>query len=794
MMRTLFFITCASLQIATASAQSGPVVVTAGEHDGYSRIAFQGDGADISVAQSGRRVTLKNVGRGNAFDMTSINDRRKAYRILAARSIQSNGQDAIELTLNCDCAVRTMTLGNGKFVLDVVADSIPTQKVTQATQLMPEPAAEQAPVRAPEKEPEQPKDEKVQSALERIGGTPSKDDILSVTQAHNQMVALLQQAASEGLITIKSDQEKVAPIPVAESTNPTVTEEPAHQSASRLPEENTDHDAAPDVKTAAAPNENHTLAAEVAATPVTNASTTIHRTASCLPDTYIGIDGTEFEEEPLVAIAELQSALDTGGEMKNEETILKLVDGYLSIGFGEEALSLLLDNNAGHDIKAEVARVIAEQDLPSDSRLLRAQNCTDTHALWQAVASKQSDTATYFRRSGQAIETLPRRLRALVATRMAIKLIAADAYGDAEKLYQIALASNDHPGADLEYVRARLDQRSGEPGTSHDTLLEIASGNTNASDDALLALADSYAKRDAQPHDGFTEDIGALAKIGGSTQATLAEADAWAKLGNVDAALFLLQSVGQKSDLDLDSARRSAQAIFDDAFSNGDASVRASALAAFLKHESWFAPEQRAINIKIASANESQNSGLPNLAFSLLDKIEGHQDTAFLKTKAAAALDAGFEQEAIAIAAPHTADPAFGEIVVKANLNNGQYNAALAAAGALADETAKATWASRAAWMARSWTSAAESFRALDPNVLDENTALQFALTAYKNNAASIPPAVDAVLSSSNQTLSAGIRSIFNNSNGGSALQRGRENVSDADNEIKMIEEILSDG
>ncbi len=789
MMRTLFFITCASLQIASAAAETTPVVISAGEHDGYSRIAFHGDGANITVTQSGRRVTLHNVNRDTSFDMASINDRRKAYRILAAKPVRSNGKDAIELVLNCDCAVRTMTLGNGKFVLDVMADAKPTQQVAQAAN----PTPKQSPAPAPVETPAQPTDEKVQSALERIGGTPSKEDILSVTQAHNQMVALLQQAASEGLITIKGDQEKATPV----APKPNVIEEPAQQAA-HTPDENDTHIAEPAIETASAPDQDpdqsQTAAPIAGATPVTNASATIHRTASCLPDTYIGINAAEFEEAPLVAISKLQAELNNGDEMENEETILRLVDGYLSIGFGEEALALLVDNNAGHDIKAEIARVIAEQDLPSDSRLLRAQNCTDTHALWQAVASKQADTAMYYRRSAQAIETLPRRLRALVATRLAIKLIAADAYGDAEKLYQVAVASTEHPGADLDYVRARLDQHAGNGDGTHDTLLEIASGNTGASDDALLALADSYANRDARPHDGFTEDIGALAKLGGSTQATLAEADAWAKLGNVDAALFLLQSVGQKSDLDLDSARRSAKAIFEDAFANGDDAVRTSALAAFLKHQSWFAPEQSEVEIKIASAHESQNSGLPNLAFSLLDNIEGRQDTAFLKTKAAAALDAGYAQEAIAIAAPYTTDPAFGEIVVKANLNDGQYNAALAAAGALADDTAKAIWASRAAWMARSWASAAESFRALDPNVLDENAALQFALTAYKTNAAAIPPAVEAVLSTSNETLSAGLRSMFIKSNRGSALQRGRENVSGAENEIKMIEEILSDG
>jgi len=752
-MRILSGIALTLLSVSPALAQGERIVISAGEHDNYSRIAFHQSGADIAIEQTGRTVRLHNITPGASFDFSNINDRRKAYRIISAKTVSDGDGDAIELLLNCDCSVRTSTLGNGKFVLDVLA-SAPAKTA----------GAPQSP------------DQKAEAAAQRVGQTPSQEDILSVEQAHDQMVALLKQAANEGLITIKSSNASpTTPEPSTQASEPAERIALQEPPANETPQEKTDPEPQP------------------ATVPVTQASAEPNLTAPCVANQDLIIDGAEFEENPLVAIADLQTQLAAGDE-DSGASVRQLVHGYISIGFGDEALALLTDNGAGDTILADIARAVAERDINETGRLLGAQNCRGAHALWQAAASAPSDALAQYRRSGKSIEALPTRLRGLIATRLAMKLVSIGAMSEAEELYNIAAALVEKPGPDLEYVRARIDQNPEHSEEVRDKLLEIAGSNSGASADALLALADSYSNREAQPHDGFTEDIGALAKLGGSSRAMLAEADAWAKLGNVDAALFLLQSVAQKSSGDLNAARVSAQKIFDDAFAHGDEQLRAAALDAFLEHKTWFAPEQLATGVKTKTARVSQDFGLPNLAFSLLNNIKDRYDAEFMKTKAAAALAAGYVQDAIATAAPYAADPGFGEIVVRANLAGGQYNAALAAAGTLKDETLKAAWTSQAGWMARSWASAADSFRALDPNMLDERTALQFALTAYKTNASAPPAAADAVLSQTNETLAAGARSLFSKPAPGSALQRSRQEVENATLEIQMIEEILNDG
>jgi hypothetical protein len=754
------------LTISPALAAGEPVLISAGEHEGYSRIAFEANGAKVTVNQNGRTVRLLNISPSASFDLKNINDYGKAYRIVNAKTVQTKNGKAIELSLNCDCAVRSMTLGNGKFVLDI-ADST-TQTAAPAT------VAQAAPPKASSKE-----EKSAQRAAARIGTPPSQDDILSVKQAHNQMVELLKQAAREGLITIKNEDGGAADAPrktAKKTPDPApaeVLKEPAHET--------------PPVATAA--DDKLELP-----TPVTNASVSAPRSKICQPDGIFAINAADFEEEPLVEISALQASLADDGDPSRTDIVQKLVAGLLSIGFGEEALALLTDNDAQDSLRADIARIIAERDLAPGSALLAGENCSGAHALWQAAASNPEQTLDLFKRSGMAVETLPHRLRAMIATRLAMKLIAAEAWESAEMLYDIAIADVEQPDPDLKFVRARLDQHSENSDTAHDALLEIAESNSDASDDALLALADSYAKGESKPHEGFTEDIGALAKLGGSTHAMLAEADAWAKLGNVDAALFLLKGVSRKSDADLQSARKSAQAVFDDVFARGDTNTRTSALDAFLKHKEWFAPGQRAVETRIASAKASQEFGLPNLALFLMNEIENRDEPQFLKDKATAALTSGKMRDAIRIAAPYSADPDFGEIIVDANLRNGDYNAALASAATIADSSRKAAWTSRAAWLARSWKSSAAGFRALDPNLLNENAALKFALTAYKAREKSLPSAADAVLSQENTTLVEGLRSIFAEPPKGSALQRSRLSVERSSREIKMIQEILNDG
>lgn len=757
-MRRLAVISGLLALFGTAAAQTP--VVSAGEHDGFSRIVFNGAGANVRVVQNDRTVRLYNLNLPAGYRFTEINDRRKAHRILSAKTAPGENGAVVELALNCDCEARASTLANGKFIVDIVGASAPkTASAKPAATPTPQ-AAANAPL--------------------------TQEDLLSVEQAHNQMVELLKQAAREGLITIRDDiaEEKAAAEENAAPAAPTT-----FQTASAPTP------AADTAKASGAPqNIVPPAASELAAAPTPVSAAGTPAQYACLSDDALAIDGAAFEADPLVQLSELQAQLgETEGGAEKEDIIRALTAGFLSIGFGDEALALLTDAGEEDSPFADVARAVAERPISQDGPLLAAENCRGAHALWQAVASAPQQAPALYNRSGGAVEALPLRLKRMIAGRLAAKMIEAQALDEAEALFAVASEGLETLSPELDYVRARLEKSRGNVEESRDALRQIAAGGDSAADDALLALADSYAQTGASPHEGFTEDIGALAKVGGSSEAALAEAMGWADVGNVDAALLLLQTVGERSPEDLALARRSAYDVIDDALSGGDANLALSALDAFLAHEDWIAPNRANTPVRRQLARAASEYGLPNLTFSLLDGVRSDGDKTLLQEKAAAALAAGDARTAIALAAPHAGEDDFAAVIVDANIREGQHFAALGAAAAITDANRKAAATARAAWLSRSWESALSGFNSLDPNLLTGRTALQYALAAYIANERALPAGAEAALSD-NETIAAGMRAMFANIGQGSALERGRQRVEQTGREIRMFEEILSDG
>ena len=735
-------------------AQPAASIVSAGEHDGYSRLVFSKAGGEIAVSQSGRTVRLNNFEPGATFDFQNINARRKAHRVLNAKTVSGG----VELQLTCDCSVRTSRLSNGRFVVDIV-----------------DAGAAKAPSKTAAAKP-------AGSSQDLL----SKEDLISVEEAHSQMVELLKQAAREGLITIRDDeagnrnenqnkngaQKTAAAAPSA--TEPTVLTPPAVE----------------DAATQETPTETMAEAAPGVVEPMTVAD---DAKSLCRSDARFAVNAEGFDEEPLMRIAELQSAL---GENKDDRAAMRaLVEGFISIGFGEEAIALLIDHGEGQSLHADMARVIAERPVPANGALMGAQGCMGAHALWQAAASEPQEAAMLYQQTDGAINALPLMLKRLMATRLAAKMIDAEAWEDAEALFAIASEGLENLSPELEYIRARLDKRHGEKDRSRDTLLNLAARNSSASDDALLALADSYAEEDITPHEGFTEDIGALARLQGSSRAAIAEAQSWAGLGNVEAALMMLQSISQKTPDERAAAGGMAKNIINNALGSDDRILKISGLDGYVVHRGWLGEDAPSQSLRLNAARAAIDFALPNLAYTLLDEAPAPVSKAVSLQKAAAALSAGYTDEAVAIAAPYAEEDAFAEIIVNANIAKGQHSAALAAASGLADPARKAGLTARAAWLARSWQSAVRGYQGLDPNQLTGRTALNYALSAYMSGQDAIPAAADAALSTQNEAVAVGLRALFSApTSQNSALQRSRSAVENTAREIRFFEEVLSDG
>jgi len=745
----IWLVILSAVTIASSAYGADRVVrVKAGEHSDYSRIVIPDNGGNIEFQQSGRTIRIRNLDASATLDLREINDERKAFRILSAKQSRGASGAWVELTINCDCTVRASRLGNQKFVLDVV-DSQKTK-----SQIRP--------------------NDQTSSASRKSTTTdtgPTIEDRMSVEQAHNRMVALLKKAADEGLITITDTEGASENI-----GDPAILLPPA-----TVPVE----DANKQAIAHGTPNKKATEAM------IAEQQSSEYR---CLADAALHIDGEAFDADPLVEIADLQSMLaDAKGE-EEKEILHKLAAGFMSVGFGEEALALLKDYGEGKSFRADIARAISERPFETDSRLIHAKNCAGAHALWQAVVSEPRQAVRAYKRSSGAIKTLPSRLKNLIATRLAMKMIDAAAWEESEELFNIASAETETLGPELKYIQARLTEHNGDADASREALLEIASENSGASDDALLALADSYVQHGSDPHEGFKEDVGALAKTVGSPRAAFSEAVAWADIGNIDAAIMLLGNEASKSPELLQQARASAVPILKRAFLGSDQLSKISALDAFLAHKSWLNLSNDEIEFRRQIADTAFEFGLPNLALEILEDGPKQSGREYILAKASAALAAGQADEAIIISAPYTADYAFGEILVKANIEKNEYHSALAAAASLSDEDAKATMTARAGWLAKAWQSATLGFKSIDPSSMDEKVAAQYAFSAYMNGETSLPAAADAALSQQSSTIRGGLQSLFSTNDAVSALERSRNVADGVTREVLAFRELLKDG
>ncbi len=746
------------LSATSAFAADTDSKISAGEHDGFSRIAIGRGAESAALVRNGRRLLVVGVDTRETFDLSEINGYQKAHRVNSARIITTPEGRSLELNINCDCDVQTSRLADGRFVIDVVAPGKTAAKKTQAKKPQPKTA---------------------EKSSDLIDGV----DTMSVQQAHSRMIALLKEAARDGLIDIREDKVAKAPAPAKkakETPQPkkvAAKEQSAPDKAPDEPAATPEPAKAPEKKTAQAADEN---------------AQELRR--SCSSKHAFKIDGAAFEDEPMVKIAELQAELAEASDNAKQDIAHKLAAGFLSVGFGEEALALLTDYGKETSVYAGIAKIIAERPLETTDLLYGTPPCRGAQALWQAAVAKPNDAVGHYRRSENTIVDLPSRLRVLIAARIAMKMVDAKAWDAAQELYDIAVATEMPMGPELKYVKAMLDEQEGGSETSRDTLIEIASDNSRAADDALLALADTYVRNAETPHEGYSEDIGALAKTTNSAEAIMAEAMSWADLGNVGTALFLLQSLTDKSPEEKQAAQISAHNILSKALTASDPIVIYSALDAYLVHKSWFPKNQPFSELRNAAARRAFDVGLPNLALSVIN--EGGADVTGQNAllKARAALSSGQPQKAIEIAAPNMGDPAFAKIVVDANIALQKHHDALGAASTLQGDAAKPDLAARAAWLARSFKSAAKNFHEMDPNQVTPAGALNFALAAYMNAEKDLPAGARAILSQSNDALAKGAEALFAKPPEGTTLQRSKQLVDRTGAEIRMVEEVMNDG
>ncbi|MBI1366977.1 MAG: hypothetical protein GC153_13600 [Alphaproteobacteria bacterium] len=749
MAKRLDIVILVALAASGPAIAAGPVAVTGGEHDGFSRVVVSTGAESVSLDPRRRQVDIALQRDAGAADLSDINGAHKPSRVAGAAEINGPTGPVIRVTLNCDCALATSQLPDGRFVLDISDASAAKTASATATESQTEASGSDAATGAPQvlTNVEPPKRDETKHAAD-------EGEDASFDEARKRMLKLLQRAADDGLVTIRSGAGGTAAIAAAQTPFASSSEE----------------------NTAPPP---------------------VEKNKPCLPDSAFAINGEPFKDKPLVAISELQAQLAHASPQEQSDIVKKLADGYLSIAFGDEALTLLSGNNMGGSLAADMARAIAEREEPDNGPLLGAVGCRGAHALWQAAAMDPKEADEALKRAGDAIDALPARLKAYLATRFARKLIVASDWDAAQRYFVIASKAAGSPSDDLKYVAAKLLEHDGKSDESEKLLKSIAARDSDAAKDALLALAERY-RAGEEPHKGFVDDIGALATTDRGTprgaEAAYDEAMDWAKRGDIESSVMLLAHAALAAPKNGPSPAEAARNLLADAFTSGDEKQQTPALSAYLAHRK-FVDSAGDDPVFIRQAAEAARAvGLPNVALEILNGNQAGRDRATMLDKAEAALASGDADAALAAAAPYADDPRFAKIVVEANLRLNRESAALAAATAISEPREKARLVARAAWRAGDWDSAVRGFRLIDPAVMTEREAAQYALAAYMTGARKMPPAAEAVLTKANSGALESLEALFAAPPEGRIIDRGKAAVKNAVEEINKIKEATLDG
>ena len=775
MIRSILLISLSCCAMSAASASADAVVIAAGEHGDFSRLVIRNAGDTPTMRQDGNELEIFFAGDSVQIDLSDINERQKAHRVQSA-VMESNPQGSrLRIEMACSCDVDLTKSENGQIVIDI-RDAVRDGALSV-----------QASAQTEAKEPATPE---VYGKM----ATAGIDDRLSVQEAQERMIRLLRQAADDGVVRMRTAVNKQSdtsaqPNPLRSHVGTAANigggsgNQPLASKASGAGASDARGEHWSQPKTA---KENFSIAVHPAS-------------YDCAAHQAFTFATDAFENDPLGAIAAAQSALGSSAPEERIDLAHTLARGYLAVGFGEEALSLLNDIGGGEDLLADLARVVSDLPVSSDGPLLGPGACRGPQSLWQAAASPPEMSVERFRAAGDALKELPERLRAILATRLAKKMISVAAWAEAKAAYDTAVASAGASASDLEFIAAHLSEHNGNEAEAINRM-QILAGRATASTsaDAALVLGAQYEAGVATPYRGYREDIGAVAHAQRRTPqgaaAAAIEAAVWARAGEVEAGVRLLRNAASAQPSVKDQLVDQARQLIAEALAHTDEKARIAALAAILEHEEFIAPKLGSSDFRLIAAGTALDLGLPNAVNRLLSREGAADDYQTALIAARSALEADNPEAAIAIAAPYATVPDLASVLIDAHGKLGRYSAALSAAAILPPSQSASLLVAETAWKARDWASAARAFSKLDASRMSERTAIRAALAAYMSGEPALSSELNAALIKLDSDALEGLQDLFDGPDGGPVLSRGHRAVESAAREIRLFQKALDHG
>ncbi|SPH23434.1 hypothetical protein DEA8626_02497 [Defluviimonas aquaemixtae] len=317
----------------------------------------------------------------------------------------------------------------------------------------------------------------------------------SVTQAQSELLRQLSRAASQGLLEVELERDRLPRDPSAAVDVGLPAGEPAKPVHPAIRAETSiDRD----------------MLSAMTRTPMTAEG------GHCRPDEDFDISGWGDARPAAVQIAERRQPLVGEFDRADLDAVLDLARLYLFLGFGAEARAVIsaFDSTANHLAPiAAMSAILDDRALDPSSDLFVMTGCDTAAALWAVLAWPVLPAAAEVNESAllRSFSALPIHLRRQLGPGLSRRLLdtgrgtAARSVRDA-----IARAAGD-VGTAVGMIEAGIDYSSGDAESAEARLDALARSNDPMAVDALILTIRSRLERGASVPDDLIESAEALA-------------------------------------------------------------------------------------------------------------------------------------------------------------------------------------------------------------------------------------------------------------------------------------------
>lgn len=452
------------LNCGTASAD--PIVVRAGEHDGFTRLVLLlPEGTSWTMESSSGKKTIDLSGHLDGFDTARV------FGVVPRNRLRdlSSSASSINLMLGCECEVKAFMEAGNYLVLDVL-DGPPLQ-VNEQIQ------ASELEFDRPQlfgygellwsgRDPEQSFEKRQREDPEQSEADSSDQQGEALSSLNSQLIESIGRAASRGILEIAPGEANPEPEEIAKEIDAEIFD-----SSDSIPLQ-------PPLPKNNIRITNSRDAPHGAATPELSS---LGETCPS-PDT-VDLPSWNSSEDVNQSISEIRANLFSDLGRLDEAAAEELGKTYLYFGFGAEArqaLSLSEPLLQKSGVLLDLVEIFENGYTRNPRVLHRFADCDSDFALWSILAARELDP-------GQPVN-VPAALRGLARQPDHLRSFLAPALGD--RLLQIG---NTEAAAHALRNSGPIGDMFEQDSTITEARLSRATGNTEAADEKINKLAVSGA-------------------------------------------------------------------------------------------------------------------------------------------------------------------------------------------------------------------------------------------------------------------------------------------------------------